>query len=96
MAKDDEDSKSEGEDTEKKMTPEEDPFLFHDDPMTVLCNLGLKAASTFCFPDLAGIKSHMKAVHGEDPSIMKGNSLFKRFQVCIDNSFVAIAQPATE
>jgi len=75
----DDDDESEGDDDEKESG--NDPFLFRDDPMTILGNVGMKTASTFCFRLQSGVKNHVKVVHGVDPSVMKGNHLFNRFQI---------------
>jgi len=61
--------------------PGKDPFYFRDDPMTILNNVGLETASTFCFRLLSDLKSHLENVHDVDPSQMaRGNDLFKRFK----------------
>lgn len=67
-----------------------DPFLFNDDPMTILQNASPETASTFCFLKLAELKSHIKNVHGLDPSEMKGNDLFHRFRVSCEMNPTAI------
>ena len=37
--------------------------------------------ASFCFRRLAGLKTHLKAVHGVKTSDMEGNDPFKRFQI---------------
>jgi len=50
--------------------------------MTILNNVGLETASTFCFRLLSDLKSHLENVHDVDPSQMaRGNDLFKRFKI---------------
>jgi len=66
-----------------------DPFLFSDDPMTILTNIGLERAATFCFETLGGVdkyvdmgvKDHMEIIHGIDSSALVDNELFQRFKI---------------
>ena len=66
-----------------------DPFLFSDDPMTILINIGLETAATFCFETLGGVdkyidmgvKDHMEIIHRIDSSALVDNELFQRFKI---------------
>ena len=82
------DSESSSDDVgDRKMAA--DPFLFSDDPMTILVNIGLETAATFCFETLGGVdkyvdmgvKDHMEIIHGIDSSALVDNELFQRFKV---------------
>ena len=92
MAKDDDSIADSESDEEEELTEEDNSFSFQEDPMTILTNIryeqemrqSYETASTFCFEKLNGVdgvKNHVKVVHGVDPSIMKGNGLFQRFQI---------------
>ena len=82
-AEDDESSEgSEGDSEEKRASA----YLFQDDPMTILGNIGLTTAATFCFRLLTDVQKHMEDMHGVDPSDMEGRDVFHRFQVCGSSS----------
>jgi len=76
---------SSDDDGDRKMAA--DPFLFQDDPICILTNIGLETAATFCFETLGGdnidigVKDHLKTVHDVDPSTLVDNELFHRFQI---------------
>jgi len=80
-------SSSSSDDGDRKIAA--DPCLLSDDPMTILTNVGLDVASTFCFETLGGVdkyvdigvKDHMKTVHDIDPSALVSNELFQRFKI---------------
>ena len=62
----------------------EDRFSFLDDPLTILGSLDsdkFRVAATFCFRRVAGLKRHLRAVHGISASDVVGNDLFQRFQI---------------
>jgi len=85
MAVDDNDDSEEGKEDEEESKPymdnlRHDPFLFRDDPITILTNVGLETASTFSFQKLKGVQNHVKFVHGVDHSGIN-NGLFQRFQI---------------
>ena len=78
-------SSSSSDDGDRKIAA--DPCLLSDDPMTILTNVGLDIASTFCFERLGGdhidigVKDQMKTVHDIDPSTLVNNELFQRFKI---------------
>lgn len=55
------------------------------DPMTILGGLDddeYNVASTFCFSKVSLVKAHIRSVHNEDTSLIRGNDLYQRFKVC--------------
>ncbi len=60
---------------------EEDCFVFDDDPMTILGNMGSNVASSFCFLKMKDVRMHMQEAHSVDLGELKGNDLFKRFMI---------------
>lgn len=79
MCEDDETSRDGDKREESK-----DRMSFLDDPLTILGSLDgeqFEVAASFCFRRLAGLKTHLKVVHGVKTSDVEGNDLFKRFQI---------------
>ena len=63
-------------------------MLFLDDPLTISGSLDgerFEVPASFCFRLLAGLKTHLKAVHGVKTLDMEGNRPFKRFQIRANN-----------